>query len=199
MSIFLQAGILSPTRTELVMDENLRKIAHLGIGTCIAIFVLVVEREIAVSVIGAALLAGCLLSDALRRGFQVPVISGIIDRMERRDVVPGWGAMFFVVSALVCVILFDTVTAFLGIFVLAVFDSLATVVGKTWGRTTVIWGKTLEGSLGGFFVTLVSLLLFVSPSTAMVTSFTAGVVELLSPVDDNLTIPLAVCLVLQVL
>lgn len=194
-----QAGISSSACTELMMDEILRKIAHLVIGTCIAIFILFADRELAVGVIGTALLAGCILSDALRRGFHIPFITWLIDRMERRDAVPGWGAMFFVVSALICVILFDTFVAFTGIFVLAVFDSMATVVGKGWGRTTIIGGKTLEGSLGGFFMTLIALLLFAPLETAMFSSFTAGIVELLSPVDDNLTIPLAVCLILQIL
>jgi len=46
-------------------------------------------------------------------------------------------------------------------------------------------------------VTAACLLLFISPLYACITAVTAGIVELFSPIDDNLLIPLVVCIVLS--
>jgi dolichol kinase len=51
-------------------------------------------------------------------------------------------------------------------------------------------------SLSGIAVTVLALLPFLSLPGALVASVVAGIIELFSPVDDNLVIPVGVCLLL---
>jgi dolichol kinase len=52
-------------------------------------------------------------------------------------------------------------------------------------------------SLSGIAVTVLALLPFLSLPGALVASVVAGIIELFSPVDDNLVIPVGVCLLLR--
>jgi dolichol kinase len=51
-------------------------------------------------------------------------------------------------------------------------------------------------SLSGIAVTVLALLPFLSLPGALVASVVAGIIELFSPVYDNLVIPVGVCLLL---
>ena len=78
---------------------------------------------------------------------------------------------------------------------------MATLVGIHVGHHKIWKSKSLEGTLAGMGTTVVALLVLtpLSVPLAFAAAITAGVVELLSPVDDNLTIPLSVCIILTLL
>lgn len=92
----------------------------------------------------------------------------------------------------------------LAVLVLAVGDPAAGLVGRRWGRTRLIAGRSLEGSLAFVAVSSVCVLAalaLVYPHLAMGTrvalalgcGVVGSIVELTSRrVDDNLSIPLAV-------
>jgi dolichol kinase len=145
------------------------------------------------------LLAGSVLTDAVERGLRVPLISPLLDLLEREDAGPGRGAFYFVVATLGCLVLFDPFIAAVGVFVLALLDSVSTIIGRRYGRHRIRNGKSIEGFLAGVVVTAGALLFVLPPATAVLAATVAGVIELLSPVDDNLVIPPAVCLVLSLL
>jgi len=89
-----------------------------------------------------------------------------------------------------------------GLAVLAIGDPVAGFIGRRWGRTRLLHGRTLEGTFA-FFVsaTVVTAALFmvlhaVTPGTAFALAAAAGVcgaiAELISlRVDDNFSIPLS--------
>jgi dolichol kinase len=79
---------------------------------------------------------------------------------------------------------------------LAVLDSVTTLVGVRFGRHRIYNGKSWEGTLSGIAVTVLALLPFLSLPGALAASVIAGIIELFSPVDDNLVIPVGVCLLL---
>ena len=68
-----------------------------------------------------------------------------------------------------------------------------------WGRTRIRKGKTLEGSLAGATIAFLAFLPFIPPIQAVFLALFAAFVELISPVDDNLIIPIATGLFLQLL
>ncbi|KUG19300.1 MAG: hypothetical protein KO206_04770 [Methanomicrobiaceae archaeon] len=181
------------------MREILRKTVHLVVGLGIAGFVAVAEQRLAVAVLMLAIFVGFILSDALAKGYTIPLVSPIIERLERREAVPGTGALFFVLSALFCLVFFEPGIVVLALIVLAVLDSVTTLVGMRFGKTRIYNRKTLEGTLAGIAMTSAVLVPFLSPAPALLVAGAAGIVELLSPVDDNLVIPLCACLILTFL
>ena len=181
------------------MDESLRQIVHLVFGLGIAGFVLAFDRDITISVLLLALFVGFILSDAITRGYTIPIVSTIIETLERREAVPGKGALFFALGALFCLTFFEQEVTFLGLVVLSLLDSITTIAGIRFGKTRIYNHKSLEGTLAGIAVTAAVLCLLVQPSTALATAAVTGLAELISPVDDNLIIPVVACLVLTAL
>jgi dolichol kinase len=103
----------------------------------------------------------------------------------------------FTGSALVCSV---------GVIVLGFSDPAAALIGRRFGRTSLINGRSLEGTLTFILVGVLSVLALirfwhpaVSWSHALLIAFVAslfgGVAELVSArVDDNMTIPLSAAL-----
>lgn len=181
------------------MHESLRQVVHLIFGLGIAGFVLLFDRDLVLSVLVLALFAGFILSDALSRGYIIPVISSIIAGLERRDAAPGKGALFFALGALFCVAFFAKEVAFVGLVALSLLDSVTTLAGVRFGKTRIYNHKSLEGTLAGFAATAIVLGLLVPPGVALATAAAAAVAELASPVDDNLVVPVAACIALTIL
>ena len=73
---------------------------------------------------------------------------------------------------------------------------MTTIVGVRFGRTRIWNGKSWEGTLAGIIITILVLLPFLTLPGAVAIAVVAGLIELLSPVDDNLVIPVAVCVAL---
>lgn len=178
------------------MRETIRKVVHLLFGLGIAGLILSLPREFVIELLALALLAGLILSELICRGYFLPFISRFVKYLDREDALPGRGALYFTVSALFCLIVFPVPAVVPAIIALSVLDSVATIAGRRLGKKRIKNNKTIEGTLCGIIVTFFPLLLVVSPVGAGTISVIAGVVELISPVDDNLTIPVSICVVL---
>jgi len=135
------------------MNEPLRKAVHLIFGLAIACFILFSERRLALYALVIALFLGFILSDALSRGYTIPMVSTIIATLERRDVFPGKGALFFALGALFSLTFFPKEVTFIGLVVLALLDSVTTLVGLRFGRTRIYNHKSIEATLAGFAAT----------------------------------------------
>jgi phytol kinase len=181
------------------MREFYRKSVHMLFGLGIAALIFATPKAVALSVLMLGTFIGILFTDAILRGYRLPVISGLIDNLERRDALPGRGALTFAVSSLFCVIFFETPVVVPAIITLAVLDGTATIIGYYFGRIKVINGKTIEGSLAGMALCFLVLLPFLPAVVAVLVVFLAGMVELFSPLDDNLLIPVSVCIFLTLL
>ncbi len=178
------------------MQELFRKLVHLVFGLLIAGMVLIVGQTVATAILAGGLLIGIVLVDLILRGYRLPLFSLLINHFDRGDCLPGRGALTFAVSALACVVLFPLAISVPAIVTLAVLDSVTTIIGLRFGRHRIYNGKSWEGTLAGIAVTAVILLYFLSPAGAVGAAILAGVIELVSPVDDNLVIPVAVAVLL---
>ena len=178
------------------MNELPRKVAHILFGLGIAVFIFVAGKEISIAVLAIAIFVGLIISDTISRGYHIPLISNIVETLERKDELPGRGALFFVISTLVCLILFDISIVLPAVVTLAVLDGVATIVGMKYGRTRLWNGKSLEGTLAGFGAAILALLFLLPPVTTLVVALTGALVELCSPFDDNLLIPVSICIIL---
>lgn len=113
-------------------------------------------------------------------------------------------ATWFVTALFALSLLQSTLAAAIAIAVLAIADPAAGVIGRRWGRTKIVNGRTLEGGLTFLLVgTAVSSLViyWLHPEASvwpinLVVAGSAGlcgaIAELFSKhLDDNLTIPIA--------
>jgi dolichol kinase len=178
------------------VNELARKWVHALFGIGIAVLIQVLGRDAALGVLLISLLAGLLLSDAISRGYRVPLVPRLLRDLERPGVLPGKGAILLVFSSSFCLFFFPAGVVIPAVITLGVLDGAATMVGLRFGRHRIWNGKSLEGTGAGIAVTAVVLSLLVAPLPALAITLVAGTVELLSPVDDNLVIPPVVCLFL---
>lgn len=178
------------------MREMVRQLIHLCFGLAIAALVWFMGREFVIAFMAAGMLTGIILVDLILRGYQVPVISPLVQYGDRSDPLPGKGAFFFAVSTLACIVFFPVSVVVPALVALAVLDSISTLVGVQAGCHRIHNGKSWEGTLSGIAVTTVALLPFLSLPGALGVSVVTGIIELFSPVDDNLVIPVGVCLLL---
>ncbi len=178
------------------MREIVRQAIHLCFGLAIAAFVYFVDHAMVTAALAGGLLIGVVLVDLILRGYYVPVISPLVQYGDRCDPLPGKGAFFFAVSALACIILFPVPVVVPALVALSVLDSVTTLAGTRFGRHRIHNGKSWEGTLSGIAVTVLALLPFLTVPGALIAAIVTGIIELFSPVDDNLVIPVGVCLLL---
>lgn len=125
---------------------------------------------------------------------------GILMRGEERH--NPTGTLYYILGALMALLLFPKEIALFSMTVLAVGDPSAYIVGSNFGRLR-IGKKSIEGSLAFFTAAVITGLLFHRlwdplSVTAMIMGALTGAVTELIPVriNDNLTIPVAVSAVI---
>jgi dolichol kinase len=95
------------------------------------------------------------------------------------------------------VVIFPAGIAVPALVTISVLDCVTTLVRVRFGRTRIWNGKSLEGTLAGIAVTAIALLPFLSLPGTLVVATVAGIIELLSPIDDNLVVPVGTCILLS--
>ena len=109
---------------------------------------------------------------------------------------------YWLLSCLIVLTLFDALTAYAAILILAFGDSTAAFIGKTVGRTPNPLNpkKTVEGTLAFFAVSLFATMLIVPTSIAFVTAIVVAIIEALPlKINDNLIIPISAAVVMRAL
>jgi len=109
---------------------------------------------------------------------------------------------YWLFSCMVVLMLFDALTAYAAILILAFGDSTAAFIGKTVGRTPNPLNpkKTVEGTFGFFAVSLFATMLIVPTSIAFVTAIVVAIIEALPlKINDNLIIPISAAVVMRAL
>ena len=111
-------------------------------------------------------------------------------KFERKDANPFTGAMFFYIGCTIAFVVFPFNIASAACAMLAVGDSLSTIVGTRLGRHKIgRTGKSFEGSAACFVGSLVAGVFFVAPHIAVLGALAATATELLPKINDNLSIP----------
>lgn len=141
---------------------------------------------------------------ARMNGKSMPVIGAITQNAATQAELHEFAAapLYFAVGILLTLLLFPLQVSGAAIAIFALGDSTASLFGSLISKTPLPFnkGKTLEGSLFGFFFALLAGSVFVSPMLAFVGAVVAMFVESLPlPVNDNVLIPLCTGLVLRLL
>ena len=111
------------------------------------------------------------------------------------------GATYVMVSSFFVLLFFDKYVCIASILIMSYSDTAAAIIGKMYGKTK-IFKKTLEGSLA-FFITSLIIILIMAPEVnlglGLVAILAATIVESLPiSVDDNLSVPLIIALILSI-
>ncbi|MGD0230206.1 MAG: hypothetical protein ABSC19_07595 [Syntrophorhabdales bacterium] len=175
-----------------------RSLFHLS-GSIIPLIYLATDRRTALFVALSALVLAALIDTLRITGYiSAPFLEALLKEKEMKG--PS-GTVFYLISCVVAILLFDKDIASASIFVLAICDPLSSIVGSKWGRIP-LFGKSVEGT-GVFLVSsLIVLACFrFGPSAFIPAAAAAAAAELFSSrfVDDNLTIPLVTALALTLL
>jgi len=125
-----------------------------------------------------------------------------IDSFDRKEKIPYKGALTFFLSATIVILIFPLEISIISISVLCIYDSFATLIGSYFGKHKIFFNprKSLEGTFFAFLITFFVIFAFFDLKIAFLSSFFAMLTEILPiRVDDNLTIPFVVGIVLVLL
>ena len=124
-----------------------------------------------------------------------------IKSCERPTESPFNGAILFYFSCFIVTMVFDTQAAIASIAVLALADSLSTLVGYYFGKHKLFVNKkkSWEGSISFFMASLLVLLFFYNPVKAIAVSFFVTFVEMLPHLNDNVSVPLSTAFLLTLI
>jgi len=131
-------------------------------------------------------------------------------KFERKEERPFMGAIWFFSAAGVTFLIFPLNIASAAVAILAVGDSLSTMIGIRFGRHKTIGSKSAEGTLAFLFPSFAAAMFFVAPEQAFWGSMTGAVSEMLlghpffvkkmkGKLNDNVVIPIVAGIVMYVL
>ena len=183
--------------------EAPRQVFHFINGTVIALAYIQWEAKVGWVLLFLSLIGLFLSWFHLRRPFPwAQLLLNLLDRPEDVQSFPGKGAVLYGLAVGFSLVVYPRYAALGAVAVLASGDALSTLVGKAWGRRRWPWNTrlSLEGS-GAFFAGATLFAWFFVPfPMAFTGALTGALVETVPwALDDNVTIPLAVGLVLAFL
>ena len=139
-----------------------------------------------------------------RKSFGVLFFRTLRHKETSREHFQFTGAIYVLVSSLLCLCLFEKTVAAIALTVMLISDSFAALVGRSIGKIKIYKNKTLEGTLA-FFISALSInLLFFNLHSFSYTSIIACIIATLAEVyedkieiDDNLSVPLLTAIILS--
>ena len=183
------------------MERELRRqLFHIVLGLATITFLLLFGRGMLMGATFFTIIIGLILINQAFLGKKIGLVEWFIRNFERKDVrFPGWGSACYATGVLLLCSFLSSIEAIAAsILIIAIGDGLATIAGRT-GKYEIPYNrkKKIEGSAALFFFSLVGYL-FIGP-LIIPASLIAVIVESLPiPVDDNITIPVALILFFMV-
>ena len=145
------------------------------------------------------------LSEVARvRGFNIPILSSITRSAANKTELYEFAIspIHFAVGIAISLLIFSDPIRYVAITILTLGDGCAHIFGMQFGRTRLPFnkGKTLEGTIFGFLFAFLGAMIFVDPVRALIAAAVGMLVEgLPSPINDNLTMPIASGLILTLI
>ncbi|MBC8311235.1 MAG: hypothetical protein H8E72_02950 [Candidatus Marinimicrobia bacterium] len=182
-------------------NEFNRKLVHFA-SSILGLSVIYLDKEIVLPVLVISSILFPLL-DYLRihnkavSGFYNTYFHSITRSFESTQFT---GASFVFWGALLTFIIFDNKIAGIALIIMSFADAMAAIVGVGFGKTKLL-NKSLEGSFAFFMTTFLILYIFKIPLLlSLSVSMLATITELIQipKINDNISIPLVVALILTV-
>ncbi len=121
--------------------------------------------------------------------FVADFLGGILKSKESNSLT---GSSYVLISTVLSLTIFAPAVAVTALLFNAVGDPVAAIIGGYWGKTSAYMSKTVEGSLGMFFVcAAIGIMILGVTIVAIIGAVVATLAELyITGVDDNLSTPL---------
>jgi len=178
-----------------------RQILHLLIGIGVIILLFYLGRRDVIAIVFSVIIIGSLFINAKILGRKIGIIEWFVSRFEREDVlVPGWGSASYATGVLIPLVFLENSAEIAAvILVLAVGDSIATIVGKM-GKIKIPYNKnkTVEGSVA-FFLSSLTGYYFIGLEIVGIALIAAIIESASIKIDDNLIIPIVTTIMLLVI
>ncbi|RME80119.1 MAG: hypothetical protein D6769_00425 [Methanobacteriota archaeon] len=176
------------------MVELLRQVTHVFLGIAILAFSVSFGLEATAYALFALTIAYSLLLYASTMGW----VKLLYIFIRKNELFPGSGALYYVASLLfIASYPHTTLPVFAAaLLALAMGDGFSTLCGNLpIEKHKLFNGKSLEGSFGGLVVLFLAYAVAGYPLIVSVAlSLAYALVELLSPIDDNITVPLTIAI-----
>ena len=180
--------------------EILRKLFHLS--TCIfALMLLYFGKNICIPIFLSQAIIFFTLDFLRLKNRRIQklynIFFGIVTKNYEENQITS--ASYVFLSLIIVTIIFEVQIASSALLIMSLSDPIASLIGRAYGEFH-IFGKSLEGSIAFFIVSVVILYSFNFPSdTVLYVSVLSTLVELFSDrfhVDDNLSVPITVSILL---
>lgn len=116
------------------------------------------------------------------------------------------GSLYVLLAAIACTLLFSKPIALISMTVMLISDTMAALVGKACGTRKIYHHKSMEGTLAFFlsalFINIIYTPIFTFTYAGVIACVAATIAEVYEDkieIDDNLSIPLFVGIVLTIL
>ena len=189
------------TITKSIKKEFYRKLIHLS-SLWIPALIFFTEQNLAITLLSIIFLGDAILEYGNFKKWQWARKSfGIIFFKTLRS-----GSMYVLFSAILCTFLFSKIIAVIALTVMLISDTFAALFGKAYGTRHLRNNKTLEGTTALFVSALAIMVLFNPLYPVTYASILACAVATLAEmyedkieIDDNLSIPLFIGIILTAL
>jgi len=172
--------------------ETLRKLFHIfSILSLLIPLFLFGKYSVTVLMVVALLITYPVSKFGIKNKLAEPfwIFINLLERKENLDL-PAKEAFSLAVALIIITLFFDEKIVAISIISLAVYDGFATLIGKRFGKVTILNGRTLEGTLGGILANTFALSFFIDVFTAILISIFVAFIENVSPKGkDNFYIP----------
>ena len=174
-------------------NEILRKAIHLS-NLIVPLFLFYYGRDLTLYIL-IPVTFFCILLDLLRiknqkvRDFYNIFFKSITREQERIHLT---GASYVFIASTITIILFPEPIAIAALMIMSISDTFAAIIGRTYG-SIIIGSKSLEGSISFLITSLAIVLLFpeLKIFISIISVLIATIAELYTPINDNLSIPIA--------
>ncbi len=141
-----------------------------------------------------------------RRTFGILFFKTLRNKERVRNKFQVSGSMYVLAAAIICTLLFSKPIAAIALTVMLISDTCAALFGKAFGTRKLYKSKSLEGTLAFFlsalFVNMLYEPIFHFTYAGVLACFAATAAEMFEDkieIDDNLSIPLFVGIILSIL
>lgn len=181
--------------------EIKRQILHIILGI---ILVVLIYFDIVDYIVLSAMAIIFFIVSLLSKRYKIPLFCWFFKHCERPEQMkrfPGKGPLFYLIGALVVVLLFEKDIALASITILTLGDSLSHLIGSM-GKMPHMFTKKkkFEGVLAGGIAGFAGALLFVGPLESFLASFIAIIAEGIEwRIDDNVVVPFIAASIIWIL
>ncbi len=172
--------------------EIFRDLLQIGVGIVIITMMIFWSHLLVELILVGGMLLAIFILDLIAL-YETMKISKLVSRMERDNVKPGYGTLWFIAGLMLLISLSPQWKLVeIGVFAMAIGDSLATIGGLKMGIKKLFYNR--KKSIGGFISMLIPTAIFAFIVLGPSYIFVAVLVTILEsvsgyPLDDNFTIP----------